>query len=78
MDSAPHVAIATPSSLTFGHLIENHVNQDVGSTPARAVTVNRRRESERLPTLGEQAQQSQQPSPSSFSSGAGRGRETAC
>lgn len=23
---------------TFGHLIENHVNQDVGSTPARAVT----------------------------------------
>lgn len=36
--------------LTFGHLVENHVNQDVGSTPARAVTVNRRRESERTST----------------------------
>lgn len=31
-------------SLTFGHLIENHVDQDVGAAPARAVTVNRRRE----------------------------------
>lgn len=30
--------------LTFGHLVENHVNQDVGAAPARAVAVNRRRE----------------------------------
>ena len=31
-------------SLTFGHLIENHVDQDIGATPASAVTVNRGRE----------------------------------
>lgn len=43
-----HPAGASQSSpypaLTFGHLIENHVDQDVGATPAGAVTVNRRRE----------------------------------
>ena len=46
--------MATPSAgasqssrhptLTFGHLIENHVDQDVGATPASAVTANGRRE----------------------------------
>ena len=30
--------------LTFGHLIEDHVDQDVGATPARTVAANRRRE----------------------------------
>lgn len=56
MSIVPCVAVATlPISepqqssqlcvLTFGHLIENHVDQDVGSTPAGAVAVNRRRDS---------------------------------
>lgn len=37
-----HPAGASQSSpypaLTFGHLIENHVDQDVGATPAGAIT----------------------------------------
>ena len=53
-DGRTEAAMATPSAgasqssrhptLTFGHLIENHVDQDVGATPASAVTANGRRE----------------------------------